>query len=179
MHQKFDNTRKNTALHKPTWLSCLCLLGKIEFYIVSFKYTILSTVDEPSMLSQRNALLQNRILKCVFSVFNIIRSMYRRVFKHDSSSPLAHKSTVQYLFSAPVPISLRLSLIRCICGNSVHLLHMLCSSYLERISTCKIFIWHAYIFIHSSCPSVQLSWKMFFKQYTLLMLYCYEHTYIL
>ena len=135
----------------------LHLLGKIEFYIVSFKHTILSTVDEPSMLSQRNALLQNRILKCVFSVFNIIRSMYRRVFKHDSSSPLAHKSTVQYLFSAPVPIPLRPSLIRCICGNSVRLLHMLRSSYLERISTCKnirLARVHFYSFLLSKCSIV-------------------------
>ena len=135
----------------------LRLLGKIEFYIVSFKHTILSTVDEPSMLSQHNALLQNRILKCVFSVFNIIRLMYRRVVKHDSSSPLAQKTTVQYLFSAPVPIPLRPSLIQCICGNSVRLLHMLRSSYLERISTCKnirLACVHFYSFLLSKCSIV-------------------------
>ena len=41
MHQKFDNTRKNIALHEATWLSCYdssafasCLISLINIFLV-------------------------------------------------------------------------------------------------------------------------------------------------
>ena len=107
----------------------LLSIGAAQFYILEVKNTLLSSVTCPRLLSCKNAVRQNRILKAVYAVYNLLCSMSNRI-----GVPIQNpRACAQYIFSAPVPISHRPHLIHTICCKSVEILHQLRNSYLEYI----------------------------------------------
>ena len=107
----------------------LLSIGAAQFYILEVKNTPLSSVTCPRSLSCKNAVRQNRVLKAVYAVYNLLCSMSNRIGVTIQNP----RACAQYIFSAPVPISHRPHLIHTICCKSVEILHQLRNSYLEYI----------------------------------------------
>ena len=111
----------------------LRIIGKTHFYLLLIREAYLSQ-NYVFILSQKEAALQNRLLKCVYSVFNLIKSMCLKVNIYIPDNI----SKVEYIFGSPVQISRRPYLIHLICNRAINLLNWLKTSYLSYLQIANI-----------------------------------------
>ena len=71
-----------------------------------------------------DASLQNNILKCVFAVCNILKSMCQKI-----SMPIPQQ-VHNYIYNSPIPISDRPLLIKNFASFAINLLHQLRDSFI-------------------------------------------------
>ena len=124
-------------------------IGTTQFYILELKYNSLSSIISPSALTRLNAIRQNRILKGLYVVYNLLLSMSRKV------GLLFPRPVVYYTFQGPVPIPQRPKLIHTISSKSVCILHQLRDSYLRHLKTqsnlCQLKRVHFYRYLLKKC----------------------------
>ena len=101
------------------------LIGVIQFSILELKHSILNQMSYPSLMSEIDANLQNLILKGIYAAFNLLDSMCARL------SLKLHLPRGNYFFNGPVPISNRPYLITLFASNSIKLLNVLRSHFME------------------------------------------------
>ena len=109
----------------PQWQHFLWIIWKTHFSLLLIRESYLSQKYR-FILSQKEAALQNRLLKCVYSVFNIIKSMCLKVNVHIPE----HISQVEYIFGGSVQIAWRPYFIQSICDRAIILLNLLQRSYI-------------------------------------------------
>ena len=103
------------------------LIGAIEFSIVQLKHSILNQISFPSLMSGKDAKLQNLILKGIYAAFNLLDSMCSRLsLKLKLNLPRGN-----YFFNGPVPIKNRPRLITLFASNSQKLLSAIRSHFME------------------------------------------------
>ena len=119
----------NCLMHNNQREQFLLNIGTTQFYILELKYDSLSCITSSSSLTPLTAIRQNRILKGLFAVYNLLLSMSRKV------GLLFPRPVVHYIFQAPVPIPQRPKLIYTISSKSVCILHQLRDSYLRHLKT--------------------------------------------
>ena len=124
----------------------LLAIGTAQFYLLELKNHSLSTVSSPKSLTCESALRQNRILKAVYAVYNLLTSMSRKI------GLLIPRPIVTYTFKAPVPITDRPKLIETICLKSVKLLHHMRDNYIKsQVSSSHLKRVHFYIYLLRKC----------------------------
>ena len=101
------------------------LIGVVQLSIVELKHSILNQISYPSLMSEIDANLQNLILKGIYAAFNLLDSMCARL------SLKLHLPRGNYFFNGPVPKSNRPCLITLFASNSIKLLNVLRSHFME------------------------------------------------
>ena len=115
------------------WQHLLWIIGKTHFSLLLIRESYLSQ-NYIFILSQKEAAVQNRLLKCVYSVFNIIKSMCLKVNVDIPENILK----VEYIFGSPVQISWRPYFIQLICHRAINLLNRLKRSYIYYLQIANI-----------------------------------------
>ena len=131
----------------------LRIIGKTSFCVILIKHSYFAQTQTCLNLSQEQALLQNRLLKCIYAIFNIIKSMCSKV-GIAIPKKVFH---VNYYFGGPVKIPLRPHLITVICDKATTLLKLLRQSYYSCISKChNLFLpkVHFYSYLLIKCCSL-------------------------
>ena len=88
------------------------------------EHNILTDVSNPHLMNDIDASLQNNILKCVFAVCNILKSMCRKI-----SMPIPQQ-VHNYIYNSPIPISDWPLLIKNFASFTINLLHQLRDSFI-------------------------------------------------
>ena len=96
-------------------------IGTAQYLILRLKHNILTDVSNPHLMNDIDASLQNNILKCVFAVCNILKSMCRKL-----SMPIPQQ-VHNYIYNSPILISDRPLLIK---NFAINLLHQLRDSFI-------------------------------------------------
>ena len=124
----------------------LLTIGAAQFYILEIKNSHLTSVTDPKTLSCSDAILQNRLLKAVYAVYNLLISMSRKV------GVTVKFGSFPYSFNYPIPIPLRPHLIKTICVKCVTVLHLTRDSYLKnsQIDSCHKRV-HFFIYLLNKC----------------------------
>ena len=99
-------------------------IGTAQYLILRLKHNILTDVSNPHLMNDIDASLQNNILKCVFAVCNILKSMCQKI-----SMPILQQ-VHNYIYNSPIPISDRPLLIKNFASFAINLLHQLRDSFI-------------------------------------------------
>ena len=99
-------------------------IGTTQYLILTLKHNILTEVSKPHFMNDIDASLQNTILKCVFAVCNILKSMCQKI-----SMPIPPQ-VHNYIYNSPVPIRDRPLLIKNFASFAINLLHQLRTSFI-------------------------------------------------
>ena len=94
-------------------------VGIVQYSILKLKHNILSDIDNPILMNDIDASLQNTILRCLYAVYNILEAMCHKV-----SIP-THHHVHHYVYNSPIPIKDRPQLIHSFAYSSINLLHKL------------------------------------------------------
>ena len=131
----------------------LRIIGKTCFCVILIKHSYFAQTHTSVNLTQEQALIQNRVLKCIYAMFNIIESLCSKV-----SIAIPKKVLhVNYYFGGPIKIPLRPQLITLISDKAITLLKLLRQSYYSRISKSpNLFLpkVHFYSYLLSKCCSL-------------------------
>ena len=71
-------------------------IGTAQYLILRLKHNILTDVSNPYLMNDIDASLQNNILKCVFAVCNILKSMCQKI-----SMPIPQQ-VHNYIYNSPI-----------------------------------------------------------------------------
>ena len=99
-------------------------IGTTQYLILRLKHNILTDVSNPHLMNDIDASLQNNILKCVFAVCNILKSMCQKI-----SMPIPQQ-VHNYIYNSPILISDRPLLIKNFASFAINLLHQLRDSFI-------------------------------------------------
>ena len=108
----------------------LRIIGNTCFCVILIKHSYFAQTQACFTLTQEQAIIQNRLLKCIYAVFNIIKSMCSKVGIAIPKKVLH----INYYFGGPIKIPLRPQLITHISDKAMTLLKLLRQSYCSRIS---------------------------------------------
>ena len=100
-------------------------IGTAQYLILRLKHNILTDVSNPHLINDIDASLQNNILKCVFAVCNILKSMCQKI-----SMPIPQQ-VHNYIYNSPIPISDRPLL-----NKNLLALQLICCISCETVSFC-------------------------------------------
>ena len=101
-------------------------IGIVQYSILQLKHNILSDIDNPILMNDIDASLQNTILRCLYAVYNMIKTMCHKV-----SIPI-HLHVHHYVYNSPIRIKDRPQLIHSFACSSIYLLHELRNSFIEH-----------------------------------------------
>ena len=99
-------------------------IGIVQYFILELKHNILSVIDNPILINDIDASLQNTILRCLYAVYNMIQTMCQKV------SILTQFHVHCYVYNSPIPIKDRPQLIHSFACSSINLLHELRKSFI-------------------------------------------------
>ena len=107
-------------------------IGTSQYLILRLKHNILTDVSNPHLMNDIDASLQNNILKCVFAVCNILKSMCQKI-----SMPIPQQ-VHNYIYNSPIPISDRPLLIKNFASFAINLLalQLICCISCKTVSFC-------------------------------------------
>ena len=99
-------------------------IGIVQYSILKLKHNILSNIENPLLMNDIDASLQNTISRCLYAVYNILEAMCHKV-----SIP-THCHVHNYVYNSPIPIKDRPQLIHSFADSSINLLHKLRTSFI-------------------------------------------------
>ena len=101
-------------------------IGIVQYSILQLKHNILSDIHNPILMNDIDASLQNTILRCLYAVYNMIKTMCHKV-----SIPI-HLQFHHYVYNSPIRIKDRPQLIHSFACSSIYLLHELRNSFIDH-----------------------------------------------
>ena len=119
------NTTSPAHLVLPGW-RFLRVIGKCKFLLILSRDHIFSNINDPSIYSQRCALLQKWLFRCLCSVHSLLKTMCSKL-----SLSLDYLNS-NNLFHAPFTISLCPPIMRKLASESLGMLSKLNTDFIRR-----------------------------------------------